>query len=559
VAHSPRTSFIRASVGAAVLGSALPAIAGEERIPTLEVPRMAAPASDANAAIQTQMNEMRIMIERQNHVIEQLQKKLDNKDAPLTRPIIVPTAGTTAAADRADPITSEVLDARIASAIASYQTKSDAAPASNTFEVGKNLDLKTSWQHGLVAESADKAFRVHVGGRTQLDVVGFDGDDDVQFGSGGTGQFMDGVNFRRARLAIEGTFFEVIDFNCEYDFLNTVSTPAPGANTPAPTDLYLQITHLPVVGNLRIGNQKPSISFEHLTSSRFLNFIERSYTFDAFIGGLDNGFRPGAQFFNTAFDERMTWAIGLFKNHNRGPGWNTGDGEGDVTGRLTFLPWYSNDGRCLLHVGVGASHRDLDDGEVRFRSRTLLRNGPAHLHTVLGEARMTGDDQNLLVPEVVFVHGPLTVQAEYFATWVSDVTSRITPGPTTAVDAGTYSSDGWYVEVLYFLTGENRVYDTKYPRFTRVVPNENYFFVDGDCGKIFGRGAWQVGARYSTIDLNDSGINGGELDDVTLGLNWFLNPNLKFQWNYTYSWRDAAGDTSDGNVHGLGMRVAFDF
>jgi phosphate-selective porin OprO/OprP len=208
---------------------------------------------------------------------------------------------------------------------------------------------------------------------------------------------------------------------------------------------------------------------------------------------------------------------------------------------------------------LGASHRDLDDDEARFRSRTLLRNGPGHLHTVLGEARMTGDDQDLIVPEVVLVHGPWTVQSEYFATWVHGVDSRITPGPGTPLDAGTYFADGWYVEVLYFLTGENRVYDTKLPRFGRVVPNENYFFVPGEHGPILGRGAWQVGARYSTIDLNDAGINGGELDDVTLGLNWFLNPNLKLQWNYSVAWRDAAGDTSDGDVHGFGMRVAFDF
>jgi hypothetical protein len=48
-----------------------------------------------------------------------------------------------------------------------------------------------------------------------------------------------------------------------------------------------------------------------------LKFPERSYTFDAFLGGLDNGFRPGAQLFNTAFDDRMTWAVGLFKKPAR--------------------------------------------------------------------------------------------------------------------------------------------------------------------------------------------------------------------------------------------------
>ncbi len=545
-------------LGVVILGSALPAISGENDAPEPSA-RAVAFSRSSDADVQKQLQEMRLMIEQQNRVIEQLQKKLDENEPTLARPLVVPTGGSASAANPIEPITSDELDARIAAAIGNYQAKADASAASNTFDVGKSLDLKTSWQHGLVAESADKAFKVHVGGRTQFDTVYMHGDSDVEDGAGGTGEIMDAVNFRRARLAIEGTWYEVIDFNCEYDFLNTTGSPAPGSNTPVPTDLWVTITHLPCVGNLRIGNQKPPISFEHLTSSRFLNFMERSYTFDAFIGGLDNGFRPGASVFNTALDERMTWAVGVFKNQNRGFGWNVGDGEGDVTGRLTYLPWNSNDGRCLLHVGLGASHRDLDDDEARFRSRTLLRNGPGHLHTVLAEARMTGDDQDLIVPEVVLVHGPWTVQSEYLATWVHGVDSRITPGPGTPLDAGTYFADGWYVEVLYFLTGENRVYDTKYPRFGRVVPNENYFYVPGEHGPLLGRGAWQVGARYSTINLNDAGINGGELDDVTLGLNWFLNPNLKLQWNYTCAWRDAADDTSDGNVHGFGMRVAFDF
>jgi phosphate-selective porin OprO/OprP len=286
-----------------------------------------------------------------------------------------------------------------------------------------------------------------------------------------------------------------------------------------------------------------------------LNFLERSLTFDAFIGGLDNGFRPGVLVFNTLCDERATWAIGYFKNNNSPFGWNVGDGEGDVTGRLTYLPWYSEDGRCLLHVGIGASHRDLDDNQARFRARTLLRNGPGVSHTVLAEARMLGDNQDLIVPELALVWGPLTVQAEYFATWVHDAAAPI----AAPVEAGTAFFSGYYVEALYFLTGENRDYDKKLPRFSRVVPNENFFYVQGDEGPICGRGGWQVGARYSVIDLSDSGINGGDVEDLTVGLNWFFNPSLKLQWNYSIAWRDAAGNTSDGTVQGFGMRVAYDF
>jgi phosphate-selective porin OprO/OprP len=81
----------------------------------------------------------------------------------------------------------------------------------------------------------------------------------------------------------------------------------------------------------------------------------------------------------------------------------------------------------------------------------------------------------------------------------------------------------------------------------------------GDCGW----GAWQLGFRYNYLDLNDSGLNGGMAHNGTLGLNWFLNPNLKFQWNYMATYRDVdlvpAFAAGSGVVHGFGMRMAVDF
>ena len=140
--------------------------------------------------------------------------------------------------------------------------------------------------------------------------------------NGGVGPVRDAFNFRRGRFEMDGTLWEVIDFFMEWDFINTAdvdpanpAVPGDVINTPVPTDLWVQITHLPILGNFRVGNMKPPISFEHLTSSRFLNFLERSYGFDAFIGGLDNGFRPGFMLWNKTENERATAAIGLFKNN----------------------------------------------------------------------------------------------------------------------------------------------------------------------------------------------------------------------------------------------------
>ena len=76
-------------------------------------------------------------------------------------------------------------------------------------------------------------------------------------------------------------------------------------------------------------------------------------------------------------------------------------------------------------------------------------------------------------------------------------------------------------------------------------------------------GAWQVGTRYSRTDLKSTGIDGGILQDVTLGLNWFLNPNMKFQFNYVWAYGNAptsgAARGLNGTAHGFGTRLAIDF
>jgi phosphate-selective porin OprO/OprP len=167
----------------------------------------------------------------------------------------------------------------------------------------------------------------------------------------GIGEFDDAVNFRRARLEMEGTFWAVFDFKVEYDFVNTVRIAPAGArvdsasgqtagtagtaadrnatiNTPAPTDLWIQWSHLPVAGNIRVGNQKQPIGLEHLTSSRFLDFLERSLAFDAFLGKGTNGFVPGVSVYRNVLDDNLFLGAGVYSPNLRDVfGWDVGDGE----------------------------------------------------------------------------------------------------------------------------------------------------------------------------------------------------------------------------------------
>lgn len=65
--------------------------------------------------------------------------------------------------------------------------------------------------------------------------------------------------------------------------------------------------------------------------------------------------------------------------------------------------------------------------------------------------------------------------------------------------------------------------------------------------------------RYSYLDLNSRGIEAGLFNDLTLGLNWFLNANSKVQLNYSLTHRNVAGTAGDGYVNGFGTRLAWDF
>ncbi len=424
--------------------------------------------------------------------------------------------------------------------------------------------------NGLWFESPNKNFQIHIGGRSQFDSSTFAAGNTVQFGSRGIGKLRDGVDPRRARIRLEGFMYEQFVYVMEWDFANTsiaqgtagagplTSTAnTPAASVPAPQDLWIGFRKLPIIGNLRIGNMKEPFGFERLTSSRFLNFMERSYNNDAFYSTFTNGFIPGVQMFNTAFNLHATWAVGLFKNVTNPFDFQVGGGDYAESARLTFLPLYEDEGREVMHLGITGRNSGFDNGKARFRVRGPERLGlPAvwALYADTGVINANGGQQDLNL-EYASVFGPWTIDAEYDFHFIQNA---FLPGKPS-VDTLFYS--GGYVEILYFLTGEHRAYIRESALFDRIVPRKNAYWVKGKDGQPneCGPGAWQLGIRYNYLNLNDKGINGGVLQDITAGLNWFINPNMKFQWNYTVTVRHSPTGLSDGTIQGFGMRYAMDY
>jgi phosphate-selective porin OprO/OprP len=419
--------------------------------------------------------------------------------------------------------------------------------------------LEASWENGLWFRAAD-AFRIHVGGNAQVDSTWLIGPKGL-FAIPGGG--MNGVEnasatfLRRARLRFEGDIYDQVDYIVEYDFAHAVNdggTAPPSfgnlTGTPAPANVWMQVREVPYLGNVRFGYQVKPIGMTNNTYQGFLPFLERADNQDAFYGPFDSGFALGLSARNWSEDERMTWQFGAYRPLTNVFG--VGLNKLVYGGRVTALPWYEDDGARLVHVGFGTLNGEVVQDQLRVRARPELRNGPGFAVPVLVDTgELPGHRQYTVAPEFAMVLGPWTAQAEWtgqFFTHALDKNGQL---------QGTVIYQGGYVEVLYFLTGEHQEYDRREGVFGRVIPRSNFRWKKDD--PEYGLGAWQIGARFSYLDLNNKAIQGGQVYDWTVGLNWFLNPNMKFQLNYILEHRDAPQGIVQGWISGVGLRGAYDF
>jgi len=459
-------------------------------------------------------------------------------------------------------------------------------------------ELTPRWDHGLVLESAAGDFGFRIGGRVQADASGYTAGPGPNLppALGGLNPPLTGAaNFRRARLRAGGRLAASSEWAAEFDFANQMTVynaafptlTGPGS-LPAMKDLWLQVHDLPWIGRLRIGNQKDAYGFEHVGDSRWLNFMERSFSQDAFEGPFNDGYLPGIQLLNHMADGRVAWYLGEFKNTANPFGFANSSGGSETVGRLVVLPVFEDAGRRLLHLGISGRTMGLANlptqidpatgrptgpmiPAVRFRSRGSIRNGPpGPLNSIYADAGLlTGSWQNMLGLELAVNNGPFSLQGEYFGSWLYDAaTTGVDPinsgwQPPPGTEVGTVFFQGGYLEALWYLTGESRTYDVAHSRFDRAVPRANFYRRRGGNGRIHSSpGGWQVGLRYNYLCLSDGEINGGVLNGMTLGLNWLLNPNARLVFNYDFTYRDfvsAAGSDASGGINGFGTRLAFDF
>ena len=476
--------------------------------------------------------------------------------------------------------------------------KKKAEPLEKSWDVGSDLKMAGTWKNGLQFETPDKAFKFNVGGVIQFD-QGFYGVDPAQRRSVGALNNLvdrdrtleDGMDFRRARLRMGGLAWEQLEFFAQYEFANAtdlrqrtlgVANPAGVANPlltntdPAETvgfnEVYVGLVKLPVVGNVRVGRHRESLNFVTATADNNQVWMERGLMFDAFNGNYNfsNGMTASRTFLD---DDRAYALVGFFEqNSSSNRQFSTvGNGNYVYDVRLTGLPVWDEPGQRWVHVGVDYSYRNLNQNNVRIRSRQDIRVGSAFQVPSLVDTGtiFSNDAQQIANLELVSALGPWTLAAEGTVSTITNAFTGGLPGATGPLPAGvasrgTYVASGAYAEVLRFLTPDHRGYVKDRPGYARVTPSRRFFFLEGDDGRrVWDTGAWEVGVRYDFVNLSDAGINGGVAQGVTAAVNWYLTSNARVQVNYNWTHRGFP-TTSDpgrlpGDVQALGIRYNCDF
>ncbi|MEW4981562.1 MAG: porin [Cycloclasticus sp.] len=362
-------------------------------------------------------------------------------------------------------------------------------------EIQAQLDKATNVEvnvgkGGLAVKSRDGSFTTKIGGRMQLDSAWY-GEDDSASGS----TLGDGTKVRRARLYIKGTVNKDWFYKFEYDFAGS------GDTRNGITDIWVGYNGFDFDGlSVKAGHFRDPFMLQDQVSDNNTQFTERA-SIDAFTASRHIGVMGSVN------RQHWTAALGVFGDKAKTNGGSDDEGWG-LGGRATWMP--VNEKGSLVHFGLAANYRSTDGDSVRFKQQP--ETNISGVNFVDTGSLSDVDNYLSLGAELAIVQDRFSGQAEYI---------RTTLDRNTASDP---TFDGWYAQTGWFLTDDTRPYTHKGAKFKAVKPSNP--FGNG------GMGAWEVALRYSTIDLIDTGIDGGEMDNLTLGLNWFPVAGLRFSANY---------------------------
>jgi phosphate-selective porin OprO/OprP len=411
-----------------------------------------------------------------------------------------------------------------------------------------------------VIASGDGRFTMGVRVRFQSDFAGFSQDSTHPACFAGPSDLSSGAVIRRAYFGVEGKAYS--DFAYEFRLnaggsnggsAGASGVPAGGEGDPLLNKAVVTYTGIPN-WHFNVGIIEPAFMFEGTTSSASLMFLERpeidNIAADSFgAGDSRRGIEIGWAKTDTLWAGDNITATATFSGGKTGSSANHGNGGDEntqVLGRVTDRLWtngFSNiqigfSGAKVLSsgsstgAGGGSQAINLQDRpEVRVDGTRLISTGGIASKTAdMFAVDLGGNIDNFFLGGE---YAQFTLDRQCGS--IAAAANAVCASSTAVIDHPTFS--GWYAEASWILTGETKAYspaaiNNEVGGFNGPVPSRPFSF-SGDSW-----GAFELVARYSNTDLNWhtnqlattsqlSGVLGGEERVIALGLNWYLNRNVR--------------------------------
>ncbi len=420
-----------------------------------------------------------------------------------------------------DGPTTQELDQKLRVMARNEELAAEAAEAQAAARA-KETPRITAGANGFAISSADTNYVLKLRGLVQVDSRSFF--DDNQYLEGN-----DGFYLRRARPIFEGTLFRDFDFNLTPDF---------GGNNVQIFDAWMNYRYRPEL-QLKAGKFKSPVGFEMLQSVGMLPFNERS---------LVSNFVPartlGLQIWGDIAGGAVSYAAGVFDGSGdaRVASNSDIDDAKEFAGRLGFQPFKQSATTMLtgLRLGAGGSFTQVRSNTASLPNTTggtlpgyvtsALQQFFAY-NPAIGTVYADGVHWRIS-PYAAYTLGPFGLLGEYIVAQ-QGVVNSVTGAREDLLDSA------WQLSAQWVLTGEDA-------SFTGIAPKSPF---DPRAGKW---GAWQLVARFAQADLDsdafpvfsDPTLSAHSAMSWGIGLNWWLNRNVRVLTSYSRTWFGGGGEVN---------------
>lgn len=350
-------------------------------------------------------------------------------------------------------------------------------------------------------------------GQSEIRLAGFmQGDTRTYFDdTGDLGK--DNFLLRRIQPSLE------VKLNSTYSFYIMPSL----SSTPGILDVYVE-GNFTKPFNVRVGKFKPPFGLERLQSATALAFNER-----AFPTNLAPNREIGAQVFGDIFWDTTEYQIGIFSGSvDNSTGLRDSviysDYSGiDFVGRIFSHPFTHSNTKFLKGLGLGIAYSyGTQQGSAQpghYNLPIFISPGQQLIASYVPGAFADGNRERV-GPQLYYHYGPLGVMGEY-------TVSRQTVKLGTVADRVLH--DALQIQLSWVLYNGDA-------SFRRIRPSTPLTF-----DNISTLGAVQLVTRYSELNLDSNAFTEGLLNpdqsirkaqSFGIGINWYLNRNIKFQLDY---------------------------